>query len=606
MNRPTVRPSIRTRQVHYAVPSSHSDNPFWFPVVTYLCFSARTTEHARKVVVPSRYQSARHGGHLDWSEIDALCKHNRVALYHGHNILPVRNLRAYLRKCMARVGHTQTSLAAAMCVARATVNRWMSESEPLMPARELARALYVLTPDEPLIVVATDDTGKWVETSTAWAQANGLPVTSAAHEPAPPRTRAETLSDEIAIAVGVRYLELCWVWDKDTRNRFDQGRGWWGDVTLEQQCEIFDLGIYKPRGGGLGRQVTGRVREGTERRVRGAYAMTYNVPAVYPQTPIGRLAYKLMDAQGLAGRFVKFAFDFHLTKEQQQQCKAIFAQRQQARVKISACWADNSALTGEPDVPAVDTVSTEHDYDDGADFGDFETPEREATQPRPQGMDDDPEPVPAAGVDFDEMSKPVETPADVMESEMAKMEHDEDVTNEYAVTHVTNTFVWWWNRVRMDARRRDPALYARIADQYVVPSHVGVPALAVVSKGLAQTVELLLGDQPVDLSIGAVNAFMETFIAEAVDTTAFDPVALGLTMQEWATMVGTHKDSALALDLSELPFHKLVWLWVALGLRPQVRVTVPAPQGHAGYPVMQRIPQIAEDAPTAATFRWVA
>ncbi len=72
----------------------------------------------------------------------------------------------------------------------------------------------------------------------------------------------------------------------------------------------------------------------------------------------------------------------------------------------------------------------------------------------------------------------------------------------------------------------------------------------------------------------------------------FSAEALDVSEGEWnAVLTGK--------SLGSLPFHKVVWLLLGLGLRPHIRVIIAAPHGHSGNDVYVRVPNEPERSPVA-------
>lgn len=185
-----------------------------------------------------------------------------------------------------------------------------------------------------------------------------------------------------------------------------------------------------------------------------------------------------------------------------------------------------------------------------------------------------------------------DTPKTVMEKEMKKANRPYPAKlpyKEHAVSHVTSTFLAFHKRALLDTARYAPKLSDKLeAAGFVYPASLGFDALRCV--GLDGVNELVLGEAVLDCSMDAVDQLVWGVMEEAPGLfthDVFSAEALDVSEGEWnAVLVGK--------TLGTLPFHKVIWLLISLGLTPHLRITIAAPSGHSGNDVYVRVPGVPE------------
>lgn len=523
--------TTRNRKIDFNLPDP--DNPDYLPAVAFLAYGPGQREHARLVLSPNVYYQIRRGGHMAEVDMREICHLTHCSVIHGTRDITQSPLSYYVEDLRRRMGVTLEEMGARIGVTRQTVSNWLQRNE--MSFRDACACLHALTPEMRVTIEQVTPETQKVYTSDMWARTQGIPV------PQAPQDRVMLGELDPLEAEGVAVLLRLGELGTKYRGQLNGPcrHGYMKGLPALELLECHEFGIWHKHN---------KPSSTTIWKLRSQAAMQHGLQPGTPMTPWGRRAYAWQKLENPAYRHPYFQYEYVPDR-----FRALAEQAYRAG-ETSATITQRYGL-GEPD------TESEFPLDDAV----------HAVPDSPTEYDPEPEDIMAVESTLNAQAE----------------SHDK---RQYATSHLTTTFLHWNKRMRIDAKRYAPEAELRLGDGLVYDSAHALPCLSVVSNGFGGP-ELRLGGMPVDVSVGAVNQFLIEFMAEApyIVRSVFTAADLDISQGEFDHMT---RDGEI--DVSDLPFHKLVWLWISLGLTPQLRVTIAAPQGHAGHDVVVHIPVLAE------------
>lgn len=534
-----MKTSRRTVQISY---QTDADNPAFLSLCAFLLYAPLVRPWVRTVVSRDTYQRGRTAQRVDWDDVLAITRRADMELFYGNERIELSKMprmgHKYLETIRQRVGLSYDAMGRAAWVTHGTAYNWCARP---VTFRSFIRALHAMAPDRLIYLrcFAEGSRADYVDSRT-YAQHNAIPLPSSWDGVRAPYQNNRTADVVVAaaregserahqIARRIAELELRWAGNKRYAARV---AGVYGDMTIDELIEANELGChwfkFKPR----------RNHRGVgpaERKWRAKYAEAHpECDGInYPQTPIGKIAQRFMQEETPFGgpdvRFDRAELPDNLVEAYRRELDTVTAERdaqKQQRAKQAQI----------------------HEY---------------------------------------ELSPLERNPDEVMEEEMAK--HTTGTApREYAVSHVTSTFLVIHKHMLIDCKRYGALRTTeRLPDGFVIDSELALEACASIGGGVGSAT-LRLSGMDIDPNMQSVDQFLEEFIAEAspLVTRRFSAADLDISQAEF--------EHIKAYGFGSLAFHKLVWLMISFDLEPRIAIEIPAPQGHAGYSVFTFVPLNAQ------------